>query len=300
MSTFWSVWIIGLTLACLALVLWVLLANRKVAVKDDGSDETVRTTGHVYDGIEEYDNPLPKWWFQLFIWSMVWAVVYLIWYPGLGAWKGLGGWTQVKQLEQEMESAQEGYKKTYDPFMEEAIADLAHNSKAMEVGFRLFMDNCTLCHGADGGGNIGIPDLTDGDWLYGGDPDAILQTITHGRRGSMPAWGKIIGSEASTQVTEYVLKASKQEHNEALASKGSVVFQQYCSACHGADGLGSIAIGAPNLVDEAWLYGGERNDILYSVVMGRHGVMPAQEELLREEKIYVLAAYVYSLSLKAK
>lgn len=296
MSAFWSFWIIALTVICLVLVLWVLLANRKVAVKDDGSDESTQTTGHIYDGIEEYDNPLPKWWFQMFIWSIIWGVGYLIWYPGMGAWKGLGGWTSTGQLEQQMAVAQKGYDETYAPFMEESLEDLAHNNQALDIGFRLFLDNCAICHGADGGGNFSIPDLTDNDWIHGGKAEAILETIANGRKGSMPAWGKVIGSEATNQVTEYVLKMSQQEHDKPLADKGAKVFQQYCAACHGTDGTGLIAMGAPNLTDDIWLYGGSRDGVLSTIAFGQNGEMPAQSGMLRKEKIYVLAAYVYSLS----
>jgi cytochrome c oxidase cbb3-type subunit 3 len=195
-----------------------------------------------------------------------------------------------------MEVARVNFEETYLPFMDESIEDLAHNNQAMDVGFRLFLDNCALCHGADGGGNYSIPDLTDNDWLHGGKPENILQSITNGRQGNMPAWGDIIGSEAVTQVAEYVLKISKQDNDTSLARKGGKVFGQYCTACHGANGQGLEAMGAPNLTDDVWLYSGSREGILSSIAFGQHGEMPAQKDMLRKEKIYVLAAYVYSLS----
>ena len=296
MSTFWSFWIISLTVICLILVLWVLLANRKVALKDDGSAEHNQTTGHVYDGIEEYDNPLPRWWFNLFIWSVVFSIAYLIWYPGLGAWKGIGGWTSKGQLEKQMQESQAIYESTYKPLVDQSIAELSTDPKALDIGYRLFLDNCALCHGADGGGNFSIPDLSDQDWLYGGEPQNILDSITHGRAGAMPAWGSILKSAGVAQVSEYVLKMSGQEHDSNLAGHGEKIFGQYCVACHGPDGTGSTVFGAPNLTDDVWLYTDDRAGIIAAVAKGLNGEMPAQKEMLREEKIYVLAAYVYSLS----
>ena len=295
MSTFWSLWIIILTTICLALVLWVLLANRKVAVKDDEDPEN-RTTGHVYDGIEEYDNPLPKWWFQLFIGTFIFSVIYLILFPGMGAWKGVLGWTSVGRLQTEQAKAQEQYAKSFDVFNQIPVEELIYNDDAMKMGVRLFANNCAVCHGADGGGNFGFPNLTDNDWLYGGTPDQIKTTLRHGRQGNMPAWGEIIGEERVTQVTEYVMQVSGNEHDAELAALGAGVFQQNCVACHGVDAKGQQALGAPNLTDDIWLYEGSREAISYAVRNGRVNNMPAQKNFLREDKIHVLTAYVYSLS----
>ncbi|GAB2197652.1 cytochrome-c oxidase, cbb3-type subunit III [Sessilibacter sp. MAH4] len=295
MSTFWSLWIIVLTLANLVLVLWVLLANKKVAVRDDADPEN-KTTGHVYDGIEEYDNPLPKWWFQMFILTMVFAVFYLAAYPGLGSWKGLLGWTSVNQLEAEQEKALESYKESYGVYNEMSIEELAQDPRANKMGARLFANNCAVCHGADAGGNFGFPNLTDHDWLYGGTPDAIKATLTNGRRAAMPAWGSILGEEKIAQVTEYVLSVSGREHDAAQAEVGSKLFLQNCAICHGADAKGQYITGAPNLTDDIWLYDGSPAGIRQTLRNGRNGVMPAQGDKLREDKIHLLTAYVYSLS----
>lgn len=295
MSTFWSLWIIVLTLANLVLVLWVLLANKKVAVRDDADPEN-KTTGHVYDGIEEYDNPLPKWWFQMFILTMVFAVFYLAAYPGLGSWKGLLGWTSVNQLEAEQEKALESYKESYGVYNEMSIEELAQDPRANKMGARLFANNCAVCHGADAGGNFGFPNLTDHDWLYGGTPDAIKATLTNGRRAAMPAWGSILGEEKIAQVTEYVLSVSGREHDAAQAEVGSKLFLQNCAICHGADAKGQHITGAPNLTDDIWLYDGSPAGIRQTLRNGRNGVMPAQGDKLREDKIHLLTAYVYSLS----
>ncbi|VUD52381.1 Cbb3-type cytochrome c oxidase subunit CcoP2 [Thalassocella blandensis] len=295
MSVFWNVWIIGLTLICLALVLWVLLANRKVAVRDDQDPEN-RTTGHVYDGIEEYDNPLPLWWFKLFILTMVFSAIYLILYPGLGSFKGIWGWTSANELKADQDRGREQYAESYERFMAMPIEELVHDQSAMKMGLRLFANNCAVCHGADGGGNFGIPNLTDNDWLYGGSPETIQTTITHGRGGNMPAWGPLLGEEKVSQVSHFVRQISGQEHDADLALAGKAVFTQNCVACHGADGKGSKDVGAPNLTDSTWLYSGSLEGITHSVRNGLANKMPAQKDLLRQEKIHVLAAYVYSLS----
>lgn len=297
MSTFWSLWIIMLTLGCLALVIWVLFANRKVAVRDDDEPEN-RTTGHVYDGIEEYDNPLPRWWFQLFVGTLVFSAAYLLWYPGLGAFKGLSGWTSVGELERDNQKAQEEHAGMFAEYLATPIAELAQDNTAMKMGMRLFANNCAVCHGADGGGAYGFPDLRDDDWLYGGDPETIKETLISGRNGNMPAWGPIIGESKVLAVSEYVLSLSGNAGDAALVERGAAVYQQNCAACHGADGTGNQALGAPDLTDDIWLYAGGQEGVRQSVRGGRANVMPMQRDKLQEGKIHVLAAYVYRLSLE--
>ena len=297
MSMFWNLWIVGLTLGCLVLVVWVLFANRKVAIKDDEEPEN-RTTGHVYDGIEEYDNPLPKWWFQLFVGTLVFSAVYLLWYPGLGSFPGVGGWTQLNQLEREQDKARDVHSETFAAYREMPIEELAQDNAAMKMGVRLFANNCAVCHGADGGGNYGFPNLTDKEWLYGGTAEKIKETLTHGRNGSMPAWGAVLGERNVLAAAEYVVSLSGAEHDAALAAKGEPVFRQNCAACHGADGKGNQIIGAPSLADTIWLYDGSRDGIANSIRNGRANVMPAQKDKLQDEKIHLLTAYVYSLSLE--
>ena len=296
MSTFWSLWIVGLTFINLALVLWVLLANRKVAVRDDIAPED-KTTGHVYDGIEEFDNPLPRWWFKLFIATFIFAGVYLVIYPGLGSFEGLRGWTSTGELRGHQQQADALYAEQFGKYNNTPIPELAHNPEAMKMGLRLFSNNCAVCHGADGGGNFGFPNLTDNDWLYGGSPETIQETITNGRKGAMPPWAAVLGEEGISDTTEYVLSLSNREHDTAKAAQGEKMFAQNCIACHGTDGKGNQMLGAPNLTDDIWLYGGEAHEIRQTLRDGRAGVMPAQHELLKESRIHLLAAYVYSLSL---
>ena len=295
MSTFWSLWIIGLTTVNMILIIWVLMANRKVAISDDADPEN-KTTGHIYDGIEEYDNPLPKWWFQMFVGTIIFMVIYLILYPGMGNWKGVLGWTSHNQLEREQQKADEQYGEIFAQYAAMPIEEVADDPRAIKMGVRLFANNCAVCHGADGGGNMGFPNLTDKDWLYGGSPEQIKQTIQHGRAGNMPAWGPIIGEENVNAAAEYVLSLSGNAQNEELASKGQAVFAQNCAACHGADAKGMQILGAPNLTDDIWLYDGSAQGVRHSIRNGRANIMPAQDEKLRAEKIHLLSAYVYSLS----
>ncbi|MFI2811539.1 MULTISPECIES: cytochrome-c oxidase, cbb3-type subunit III [Microbulbifer] len=295
MSTFWSIWVIVLTLANLALVIWVLFANRKVAV-DDQQEPGNQTTGHVYDGIEEYDNPLPRWWFLMFVGTLVFSALYLVVYPGMGNFKGVSGWTSVGELENSQEKALERFDETFGKYAEMPIEQIADNREALKMGARIFANNCAVCHGADGGGNYGFPNLTDEAWLYGGTPEKILETLYKGRQGMMPPQGPIIGEEGVKNVTEYVLSMNGLEHNAEMAAAGKQVFGTVCMACHGMDGKGNQALGAPNLTDNIWLYGSSREQIQHTVRGGRSNQMPAQKDKLREDKIRLVAAYVYSLS----
>jgi cytochrome c oxidase cbb3-type subunit 3 len=298
MGIFWNVWIIGLTSINLILIVWVLLANRKVAIRDDADPEN-RTTGHVYDGIEEFDNPLPKWWFMLFILTIVFAIFYLILYPGLGSYKGLLGWTSTNQLKNEQTIASAKHQETYGVYMQTSAKELVDEPRAMKMAQRVFANNCAVCHGADGSGYLGFPNLTDKDWLYGGSPEKIKETLIYGRQAAMPAWQAVMGTKGIADVTEYVLSlnSSEREYDVAKAVLGEKLYTQNCSACHGAEAKGQHALGAPNLTDDIWLYDGSAAGIRQTLRMGRNGKMPAQAERLREEKIHLLTAYVYSLSL---
>ncbi|WP_444921350.1 cytochrome-c oxidase, cbb3-type subunit III [Microbulbifer sp. CnH-101-G] len=295
MSTFWSVWVIVLTLANLALITWVLFANRKVAVDDQAEPEN-KTTGHVYDGIEEYDNPLPKWWFMLFIATLVFSVGYLVIYPGMGNFKGLSGWSSVGALEASQAKAQEKFDEHFGKYLEMPIEQIAQSPEALKMGGRIFANNCAVCHGADAGGNFGFPNLTDNAWLYGGTPEKILETLNNGRQGMMPPQGPVIGEEGVRNTAEYVLSLNGLEHDKAMAAEGQKVFNTVCMACHGMDAKGNQAIGAPNLTDDLWLYGSSREQIQHTIRGGRSNMMPAQKDKLREDKIRLVAAYVYSLS----
>jgi cytochrome c oxidase cbb3-type subunit 3 len=298
MSAFWSAWVTVITLAVIFGCAWLLFATRKSEKFKETTDQTV---GHVYDGIEEFDNPLPQWWFYLFVATVIFGLGYLMLYPGLGNFKGLLGWTSTNQWEAEMQHAEEVYRPVFAKYAALSIEDLQkpENEAGLKMGQRMFANNCSVCHGSAGTGAIGFPNLTDNDWLYGGDPATIKQTLINGRNGGMPAWGDVLGEDGVRDVASYVMTLSGQE---AVAgtdiANGEKQFQALCTACHGADAKGMHALGAPNLTDDIWLYGGSFNQVAHTIRVGRFGVMPAQKDLLSEDKIHLITAYVYSLSNK--
>ncbi|MGH1432465.1 MAG: cytochrome-c oxidase, cbb3-type subunit III [Neptuniibacter sp.] len=298
MSAFWSAWVTVITLAVILGCTWLLLATRKSQPHQDTTEETL---GHEFDGIEEYDNPLPKWWFQMFIGTVIFGLAYLALYPGLGTFQGLLGWSSTGQWEEEMQHAEETYKPVFAKYaalpVEELVAN-SENENGLKMGQRMFANNCSLCHGTAATGAYGFPNLTDADWLYGGDANTIKASITNGRSGSMPPWGAVLGEEGVRDVTSYVLSLSGAEVDGEAAARGQTQFQALCTACHGADAKGLPILGAPNLTDDVWLYGGSFEKVAHTIRNGRNGVMPAHKDLLSDEKIHLITAYVYSLSNK--
>jgi len=295
MSAFWSIWISVITLAVVFGVTWLLFATRKSEKFKETTEETV---GHAFDGIEEYDNPLPKWWFNMFLITVVFSLGYLALYPGLGNFKGLLGWTSYNQWEEEIAHAEEVYAPVFAKYAALSIEELNQpgNETGLKMGQRMFANNCSVCHGVGGVGAYGFPNLTDNDWLYGGQPDTIVSTIVNGRQGGMPAWGAILGEDGIQDVTNYVLSLSGSEHDATAAERGQTQFNTLCAACHMPTGEGMQALGAPNLTDNIWLYGGSFEQIAHTLRVGRAGVMPAHKDLLSDDKIHLISAYVYSLS----
>ena len=314
MTTFWSIWVIVLTIACLAICFGLLVWNLKNYV---GVEEG-ETCGHEFDGIEEINNPLPKWWTIMFFATFAWAAVYLILYPGMGNFEGISKWTSSNQgvktlaeskqavidseaagkrvqLDVEVRRAEERFGPVFQQFAKQDILDLANNEEALEIGQRLFSQNCAQCHGSDARGGIGFPNLTDNDWLYGGSPDAIKASLLHGRVAAMPGWQDALGDQGIQEMTAYVLSLSGRTVNQKDAAAGQAKFAM-CAACHGMDGKGNYAFGAPNLTDNIWLYGGSQRAVEETLRHGRAGVMPAWKEILGEDKVHILTAYVYSLS----
>lgn len=300
MSTFWSIWIIVLTVTTIGGSVWLLLANRKTQLSADHEPGEPAKTGHVYDGIEEYDNPLPAWWFWAFLGTVGFGIVYLTLFPGLGNFPGLLGWTQESRWEAKVAEAEEALNETFAEYAAVPVEDLAGDPAALRMGRRLFNNNCSVCHGVGGTGANGFPNLTDSAWLYGGTPQAISTSITSGRNGIMPPWGQVLGEQGVNEVTQYVLSLSGAEHNESLAEAGATRYATFCVACHAADGTGMTVLGAPNLTDDYWLYRDPQStlaqNIAHTIRQGRNGQMPAHGDLLRDEKIHVITAYVYSLS----
>ncbi|MEE4143885.1 MAG: cytochrome-c oxidase, cbb3-type subunit III [Halieaceae bacterium] len=291
MASFWSWWIIILTTVTIVGISWILFANRK---REQPSTE--KTTGHVYDGIEELDNPLPAWWFYMFVITIVWGIGYLIVYPGMGNFPGVIGWTQIGQYDREVAAAEARFRDMRDRYLALPVEEIAGDPAVRKMGMRLFANNCAQCHGADAGGAYGFPNLHDDDWIYGGDPATIKATLVNGRQAVMPAWGSVIGDEGIADVTQYVLSLNGRDVDAARVEAGKTVFQTYCVACHGADGTGNPALGAPNLTNGVWLYGGSAEQIAQTLRAGRNGMMPAFQNTLSEDKIHILTAYVYGLN----
>lgn len=294
-SSFWPLFISAITvlgiLGC-ALLLW-LTNKTKVQASQDMS------TGHVWDGdLREMNNPLPRWWVWLFIITIVFSVAYLIIYPGMGSYQGKLGWTQVGQFEAEMAKAEEVTKPLYDKFMAMSVQEVATDEQAMAIGGRLFLNNCAQCHGSDARGSKGFPNLTDNDWLHGGEPENIKTTLVNGRMGMMPPMAAMVGSEDDVRnVANYVLSLSGSEHDAARAELGKEKFM-VCAACHGPEGKGNQMMGAPNLTDGIWLHGAGEKNIMAMINNGKTNQMPAQADKLSEAQIHVLTGYVWGLSNK--
>ena len=291
---FWNIYIIVVTIGGIW-ALW-LFVDWQSRLQRPGDER--QTTGHVWDeDLTELNNPLPVWWRNLFYVTLVFGIIYLILYPGLGSNDMLLRWTQVKQYERQVEAAERRYGPMFEQFLDTGVAELARDPQALKMGERLFAGYCTGCHGSDAAGVPGFPNLRDGDWLYGGDPESIKTSILAGRNGVMPGWEQALGGpEAVSQVAQYVLSFSGREVDPAAAGKGRAKYQQFCVACHGAEGKGKQELGAPNLTDNIWLYGGSPRAVEASIANGRQGTMPAHENFLGEAKAHLLAAYIYSLS----
>lgn len=351
MSIFWSLWVTFFSLACwifISCVLWFTLRYRPTMAED-------KTTGHTYDGIQEYDGALPKWWLVIFWATLVWGIGYMVLYPSImpERWGGVATvpidgkqepWTSANELASDLAKNNSTFIKTFndkilqdpavtaqldelsklqqkqhknakpDPELQKqidekifalapAVVKLADNPQANKIGQRLFLQNCSVCHGSQAHGAKGFPNLTDNDWIYGGMPERILQTIEHGRVGGMAAWKSQIGEDGVRATAEYVMSLSPSHGSKAndpldqtLVNQGKALFDTNCTVCHGKDAKGSHEIGALNLTDDVWLYGGDREDIRTTIRNGRAGVMPAWEKKLGNEKVLLVASYVYSLS----
>ena len=295
-SPFWSIFIAVATIVSLV-ALVILFAVFKGGKTSSGAAEETDTTGHVWDeDLREYNKPLPSWWLNLFYITLVFSVIYLTLYPGLGAFGGILGWSQIKQYEEEIQAAEDTYGPRFNRYLNEDLKTLARNPEAVEVGRRLFSNYCSTCHGSDARGARGFPNLRDDDWLYGGDPETIKTTILKGREGLMPGWKDIISEQDIDNVAHHVLSLSERLFDPTAAARGGPIFQSYCAVCHGADGAGNLTLGAPNLADDIWLHGASKQRIMQGIANGFDNIMPPHEEFLGEAKSHLLAAYVYSLS----
>lgn len=294
MTSFWSGWIIVLTVAnilgCWWLIRWTMKSRPGEATEGD-------VTGHSWDGLEEFNNPLPRWWLWLFYLTMVFGAVYYILYPGMGSFKGVLNWTSTNQWEAEIAKADADYGPIFKQYADQDIVTLASDKDAVAIGRRLYLNYCSACHGSDAEGAKGFPNLADGDWLYGGEPQSIKTSIMNGRTGVMPPMGAPLGGDEGVEnVANYVLSLSGREHDSAKAEAGKTGFTTLCAACHMPTGTGNHALGAPNLTDDTWLYGAALSTIKKTITEGRGGVMPAHGEFLGNDKVHLLTTYIYSLS----
>ncbi len=291
-SPYWHWFITVPSVVGLLACLWLIFANREG--KPSGEAQPM---GHVWDeDLQELNNPLPSWWFNLFLITIIFGGIYLALYPGLGTFAGYLGWSQTGQYDQEVSSANAVYDPLFERFAGTEVAALADDQEAQKAGERLFANYCTVCHGSDARGAPGFPNLRDGAWLYGGDPQVIKASIQNGRQGAMPAWGAALGEEGVDNVVAYVESLAGRDVDAAAAAKGKEKYDAMCVACHLPDGTGNPALGAPNLTDDDWLYGGTRHTIRESIANGRNGYMPPHGEFLGDAKVHLLAAYVYGLS----
>lgn len=304
LSTFWQVWIafivIGSIIGCGLLIQFTSRGMKK--------EETTESTGHEYDGIIELDNPMPRWWVLMFWGTIIFGFLYIGAY-GLGNFQGFlklevdgekVSWSSANQWKAEVQKFDEKIAPLYEEYSAIPVAELMHNTEALKSGQRLFKSNCSVCHGTNAKGALGFPNLTDNDWLWGGEPERIKQTITDGRQGVMPSHQAILdGEEGIQNMVHYVRSLSGLKHDSEAASKAQSKFKTICAACHGAEGTGNIYLGAPNLTDDVWLYGGSSKQIEFTLRHGRSGNMPAHKEILgshAEAKIHLLTTYIYSLS----
>ena len=294
---FWNIFIVVCTLGG---ILWLYLLTSQNMGSRRPATETgeVETTKHVWDeDLTELNNPLPRWWVTLFYATLVFGALYLMVYPGLGSNAMFLGWTQIKEYEEEMARAEERYGPIFEQYLDLPIDQVAADPKALRIGERLFASYCTVCHGSDAGGVPGFPNLRDDSWQWGGGPEQIKTSILAGRTAVMPGWRDALGGDAGVDETvAYVLSLSGQTSDAAKAAAGKEKYDSLCVACHGTDGAGNPALGAPSLIDDVWLYGGSETDVRHSVADGREGRMPAHGEFLGEARVHVLAAWVWSIS----
>jgi cytochrome c oxidase cbb3-type subunit III len=289
MTTGWTIFVLVLAAAQVIGAGWLILWSSRMSVPEG------ETTGHVWDGdVAEGNNPLPRWWLGLFWITIVFAVVFSILYPSIGDFSLLG-WSQAQQYEEEVAAAEEVYGEIFAAFAATPLTELENDPAALSAGRNLFLNNCAPCHGTDARGARGFPNLTDAEWLWGGDPEQIRTTITNGRTGVMPPLGTVLGDDVDA-VVDYVQYLAGRDVAPDRVQAGQARYQTLCFACHGPTGEGNPLLGAPDLTNEIWLYGGGPTAIRESIVNGRTGQMPAQEPILGADRVHVLAAYVLSLS----
>lgn len=294
LNSFWNWFAIIVTIASILACWWLLHWTKGISDRDE---DEVGDTGHTWDNdIRELNNPLPRWWLHAFNITIVFSLVYLVLFPGLGNFAGTLGWTQEGRYEEQMAAAEAAQAEIFARYSGMTPEQLMNDADAMGTGQRLFGQNCAMCHGSDGRGAYGFPNLTDSEWQWGSGHQNILVAINNGRQAAMPPWADALGEEGVEQVTEYVMQISGNEVSGDLAAAGAQKYTMFCAACHGPDGKGNPLLGAPDLTNDIWLYAGTREAITEALQLGRNGNMPAFGDQLTEQRRNILAAYVMSLS----
>ncbi|HET7843308.1 MAG TPA: cytochrome-c oxidase, cbb3-type subunit III [Xanthomonadales bacterium] len=291
MNAGWSIYVALFTLVNILACLWLLWWTSR---HRKPGDEQKDTTGHSWDGITEYNKPLPRWWLNLFYATIVFALGYLVVFPGLGNFAGTQKWSSDGELAAEQKAATAKRDAALARYAGKPIAELARDDSALALGRGVFANHCAACHGSDARGARGYPNLTDDDWLWGGEPERVLETVLEGRTGAMPALGTVLGPDGVADTAVYVQQLAGGPVDPAMAARGERHFRTICVACHGADGKGNAALGAPNLTDTTWLYGGDLAAITQTIRDGRNGAMPAHRPLIGESRARLAAAWVVS------
>jgi cytochrome c oxidase cbb3-type subunit 3 len=291
---FWGYYVAFVVLAGIAWCLWLIFSQREWLKPQPGK---VEDTGHVWDGdLREMNNPVPRWWTVMYIMMCLFGLGYLVLYPGLGAFQGSLAYTSAQEVKQDQAALDATVKPIYARFANMDIPQIAADSEAHLIGERLFLNNCAQCHGSDAKGSTSFPNLVEGDLIYGRQPDVLLATITQGRNGVMPAFGAAIDARTAGDIAQYVRSLSGLAHDQIRTLRGKPEYMNTCAACHGPEGKGNKALGAPNLTDDVWLYGSSEATIVHGIVNGRNNRMPAQNQTLSAEQIRLVAAWVWGLS----
>lgn len=289
MSNFWSIYIIVIVVVSILIYSGLIYFTRNIEQSNESSEH------HVYDGIEENNKPLPFWWVSLFVLSIIFAIIYLFFYPGLGKFNGILNWTSKKECDNKTLEENKLYEPIYIALGNKTIDELKNDLKALKIARSIFVNNCAICHGVDAKGALGFPNLTNNKWLYGGDVNDIKHTITNGRNGKMPPLGVVVGDDLDA-VAVYVLSLSQKVEDKELIERGKSRFNKICNACHGQNAKGNKFLGAPDLTDPQWIYGGSIEDIKKTITTGRSGFMPAHKNILTKEQIHILTAYIHLLN----
>ena len=300
MTAGWTWYVIAIVLFNIGGCVWLLWWTARRRPGDPAPEDT----SHVWDGdITEYNKPLPKWWINMFYLTIVFSIGYLLWYGGWGGLPGIGKWSSHGEHAAEKKREDAKLARTFSRYQDQPISTIARDPAAIALGRSIFDNTCAACHGSSAQGAIGYPNLADDSWQWGGSPEQVLQTVLDGREGVMPEWGKVLTGMGGENAVDYMVAYMRvigagedATRNDYLAAQGERLYQGLCVACHGPEGKGNPALGAPDLTDDYWLYGDSKESLRTTIANGRHGIMPAHRELLGETRSRLVAAYVWSLS----